>query len=131
MQMLAGGAILAVVSGASGELSSFSVAAVSLESWLGLAYLVVFGSLIAFTSYMWLLRNAPTTLVGTYAYVNPFVAVLLGTVVLGEPLGWRTLVGGGIVIAAVALIVRAPRPKPEPEATPEARRPAAVAARGG
>jgi drug/metabolite transporter (DMT)-like permease len=131
MQMLAGGAILAVVSGASGELSSFSVGAVSLESWLGLAYLVVFGSLIAFTSYMWLLRNAPTTLVGTYAYVNPFVAVLLGTVVLGEPLGWRTLVGGGIVIAAVALIVRAPRTKPEPAATPEAGRPAAVAARGG
>ena len=51
----------------------------------------------------------PTTLVGTYAYVNPFVAVLLGTLVLGEPLGWRTLVGGGIVIAAVALIVRAPK----------------------
>ena len=130
MQMLAGGAILAVVSGASGELSSFSVGAVSLESWLGLAYLVVFGSLIAFTSYMWLLRNAPTTLVGTYAYVNPFVAVLLGTVVLGEPLGWRTLVGGGIVIAAVALIVRAPRPKPEQSAA-QAGQPAAVAARGG
>jgi drug/metabolite transporter (DMT)-like permease len=130
MQMLAGGAILAVVSGASGELSSFSVGAVSLESSLGLAYLVVFGSLIAFTSYMWLLRNAPTTLVGTYAYVNPFVAVLLGTVVLGEPLGWRTLVGGGIVIAAVALIVRAPRPKPEQSAAP-AGQPAAVAARGG
>jgi drug/metabolite transporter (DMT)-like permease len=131
MQMLAGGAILAVVSGASGELSSFSVGAVSLESWLGLAYLVVFGSLIAFTSYMWLLRNAPTTLVGTYAYVNPFVAVLLGTVVLGEPLGWRTLVGGAIVISAVDLIVRAPRQKPEPKPADEARRPAAVAARGG
>jgi len=131
MQMLAGGAILAVVSAASGELTSFSVGAVSLESWLGLAYLVVFGSLIAFTSYMWLLRNAPTTLVGTYAYVNPFVAVLLGTLVLSEPLGWRTLVGGGIVIAAVALIVRAPRPKPEPEHVVEAGRPAAVAARGG
>jgi drug/metabolite transporter (DMT)-like permease len=130
MQMLAGGAILAVVSGASGELSSFSVEAVSLESWLGLAYLIVFGSLIAFTSYMWLLRNAPTTLVGTYAYVNPFVAVLLGTVVLGEPLGWRTLVGGAIVIAAVALIVRAPRRKPEQSAV-QAGQPAAVAARGG
>lgn len=130
MQMLAGGLILTVVSGASGELSSFSVGQVSLESWLGLAYLVVFGSLIAFTSYMWLLRNVPTTLVGTYAYVNPFVAVLLGTVVLGEPLGWRTLVGGAIVIAAVALIVRAPKPQPELESTVEAGRPAAVAARG-
>ena len=101
---------------------------VSLESWLGLAYLVVAGSLIAFTAYMWLLRNAPTALVGTYAYVNPFVAVLLGTVVLGEPLGWRTLVGGGIVLAAVALIVRAPRPHSPVELEPG---PAAAPARGG
>jgi drug/metabolite transporter (DMT)-like permease len=81
---------------------------------------------------MWLLRNAPTTLVGTYAYVNPFVAVLLGTVVLGEPFGWRMLVGGGIVLAAVALIVRRPRAKPMPEPDPRVEgRPAAVAARGG
>ena len=58
---------------------------------------------------MWLLRNAPTSLVGTYAYVNPVVAVLLGTLVLGEPLGWRTIVGGGIILGAVALIVRAPK----------------------
>jgi len=82
----------------------------------------------SFTTYMWLLRNAPTSLVGTYAYVNPFVAVLLGTLILGEPLGWRTLVGGGIVIAAVAMIVRAPRPAPAPQVEP---RPAAVPARGG
>jgi drug/metabolite transporter (DMT)-like permease len=127
MQMLAGGALLTVVSAAGGELGEVHPGQTSLESWLGLAYLVVAGSLLAFTAYMWLLRNAPTDLVGTYAYVNPFVAVLLGTVVLGEPLGWRTLVGGAIVIAAVALIVRAPRPGPEPavEATP-----AAVPARG-
>ena len=128
MQMLAGGVVLAVVSAASGELTSVHPSKVSLESWLGLAYLVVVGSLVAFTTYMWLLRNAPTTLVGTYAYVNPFVAVLLGTLVLGEPLGWRTLVGGGIVIAAVAMIVRAPRPAPAPAVEP---RPAAVPARGG
>jgi drug/metabolite transporter (DMT)-like permease len=81
---------------------------------------------------MWLLRTAPTALVGTYAYVNPFVAVLLGTLVLGEPLGWRTLVGGGVVIAAVALIVRAPRPMPQPDSEPALEaRPAAAAARGG
>jgi drug/metabolite transporter (DMT)-like permease len=127
MQMLAGGALLTVVSAVSGELGEVHPAQISLESWLGLAYLVAAGSLLAFTAYMWLLRNAPTDLVGTYAYVNPFVAVLLGTVVLGEPLGWRTLVGGAIVIAAVALIVRAPRPAPEPAV--EAR-PAAVPARG-
>jgi drug/metabolite transporter (DMT)-like permease len=127
MQMLAGGIVLVAVSAGSGELSDVHPGRVSLASWFGLAYLVVAGSLIAFTSYMWLLRNAPTTLVGTYAYVNPFVAVLLGTLVLGEPLGWRTLVGGGIVIAAVALIVRVPRRKPGPAVQAA---PAAVAVRG-
>jgi drug/metabolite transporter (DMT)-like permease len=76
---------------------------------------------------MWLLRAAPTSLVGTYAYVNPVVAVLLGTVLLGEPLTWRTLVGGGIIVASVALIVRAPRPSPQAAVEP---RPAAVAVRG-
>ena len=75
-----------------------------------LAYLIVAGSLVAFTAYMWLLRNAPTSLVATYAYVNPVVAVLLGLLVLGEPLGWRTIVGGGMILGAVALIVRAPKP---------------------
>ena len=128
MQMLAGGIILVVVSAVSGELTRVHPGQVSLESWLGLAYLVVAGSLVAFTTYMWLLRNAPTALVGTYAYVNPFVAVLLGTLVLGEPLGWRTLVGGGIVIAAVAMIVRAPRPAPASQVEP---RPVALPARSG
>jgi drug/metabolite transporter (DMT)-like permease len=126
MQMTAGGLILAVVSVASGEVSGFHVSNVSLESWLGLAYLVVAGSLVAFTAYMWLLRAAPTSLVGTYAYVNPVVAVLLGAFVLGEPLTWRTLVGGGIILAAVALIVRAPKPQ---TALARGRRPAAAVAR--
>jgi drug/metabolite transporter (DMT)-like permease len=113
MQMLTAGVMLAVVSAVAGE--SVHPGRVSLESWLGLAYLVVFGSLLAFTAYMWLLRNAPTSLVGTYAYVNPVVAVLLGTLFLGEGLGWRTLVGGGIILGAVALIVRAPKPPPVPQ----------------
>jgi drug/metabolite transporter (DMT)-like permease len=128
MQMLAGGLVLIVVAAVTGEFGEVHPAQISLESWLGLVYLVFAGSLLAFTAYMWLLRNAPTALVGTYAYVNPFVAVLLGTLILGEPLGWRTVVGGGVVVAAVALIVRAPRAKPRPAV--EAR-PAAVAARGG
>jgi drug/metabolite transporter (DMT)-like permease len=59
-----------------------------------------------------------TSLVGTYAYVNPVVAVLLGTVFLGEPLGWRTLIGGTVIVASVALIVRTPKRKEEPEAEP-------------
>lgn len=127
MQMLAGGILLAIVAAVSGEFGQVEPGSISLESWLGLAYLVVAGSLLGFTAYMWLLRAAPTSLVGTYAYVNPVVAVLLGTVILGEPFTWRTLVGGGIIVASVALIVRAPKPKPGPAV--EAR-PAAVAARG-
>jgi drug/metabolite transporter (DMT)-like permease len=127
MQMTSGGLILAVVSAVSGELNGFHPAAVSLESWLGLAYLVVAGSLVAYTAYMWLLRAAPTSLVGTYAYVNPVVAVLLGTVVLGEPLTWRTFVGGGIILTSVALIVRAPKPKPAARTADP--RPAAAMAR--
>jgi drug/metabolite transporter (DMT)-like permease len=127
MQMLAGGLMLTVVGAASGELGRVHPAAISLESWLGLAYLVVAGSLLGFTAYMWLLRAAPTSLVGTYAYVNPVVAVLLGTLLLGEPLTWRTLLGGGIILASVALIVRAPRPRAHSAVEP---RPAAVAVRG-
>jgi drug/metabolite transporter (DMT)-like permease len=127
MQMLAGSLMLTVVAAVSGELGRVHPGAISLESWLGLAYLVAVGSLLGFTAYMWLLRAAPTSLVGTYAYVNPVVAVLLGTVLLGEPLTWRTLVGGGIIIASVALIVRTPRRGPR---TAVESRPAAVAVRG-
>jgi drug/metabolite transporter (DMT)-like permease len=127
MQMLAGGLILVVVAAVSGELGRVHPEAISLESWLGFAYLVVVGSLLGFTTYMWLLRAAPTSLVATYAYVNPVVAVLLGTALLGEPLTWRTLVGGGIIVASVALIVRTPRRSRGRTAEP---RPAAVAVRG-
>jgi uncharacterized membrane protein len=127
MQMLAGGLMLTVVAAVSGELGRVHPSAISLESWLGLAYLVGVGSLLGFTAYMWLLRVAPTSLVGTYAYVNPVVAVLLGTLVLGESLTWRTLVGGGIIVASVALIVRAPKRSPRGFVEP---RPAAVAVRG-
>lgn len=126
MQMLAGGLLLTVVAAAGGELGRVHPGSISLESWLGLAYLVGAGSLLGFTAYMWLLRAAPTSLVGTYAYVNPVVAVLLGTVLLGEPLGWRTLIGGGIIVASVALIVRAPKPSRAPAVEP---RPTAAAAR--
>jgi drug/metabolite transporter (DMT)-like permease len=129
MQMTAGGLILTAVSAASGVLSDFDPASVSLESWLGLAYLVVAGSLVGYTAYMWLLRAAPTSLVGTYAYVNPIVAVLLGTLILGETLTWRTFVGGGIILASVALIVRAPRPESRPAARPAEHGAAAAVAR--
>jgi drug/metabolite transporter (DMT)-like permease len=128
MQMLAGGMTLTVVAAVSGELGDVHPASISLESWLGLAYLVGAGSLLGFTAYMWLLRAAPTSLVGTYAYVNPVVAVLLGTVVLGEPLTWRTLAGGAIIVASVALIVRAPKRRDDNAIEP---RPTALAAARG
>jgi drug/metabolite transporter (DMT)-like permease len=127
MQMLAGGLMLTVIAAASGELGRVDPGSISLESWLGLAYLIGAGSLLGFTAYMWLLRAAPTSLVGTYAYVNPVVAVLLGTVLLGEPLSWRTLGGGGIIVASVALIVRAPKRAAKPGVEGQ---PAVAAARG-
>jgi drug/metabolite transporter (DMT)-like permease len=124
MQMIAGGVMLLPVAAVTGELNDFHPAAVSLESWLGLAYLIVAGSIVAYSSYTWLLREVPISIAGTYAYVNPVVAVLLGTLVLGEPLAWPTLAGGGIILASVALIVSAPRRRAVAEP-----RPAAVAAR--
>lgn len=107
MQMLCGGALLAVAGVAAGELGEIRPAEVSSRSVVGLLYLIVFGSIVAFSAYVWLLRNAATSLVATYAYVNPVVAVFLGWLVLDEAISARTLVAGGIVLAAVALIVSA------------------------
>jgi drug/metabolite transporter (DMT)-like permease len=111
MQMLAGGMLLGLVGLARGELGQFDPAAVSIESVLGLAYLIVFGSLVAFSAYIWLLRVTRTTLVSTYAYVNPIVAVFLGWGVLSEPISLQTLIAGMIIVVAVALIVSARRTK--------------------
>jgi drug/metabolite transporter (DMT)-like permease len=80
-----------------------------LDAWLGWAYLVVFGSLVAFTSYVWLLSVAPISLVATYAYVNPVVAVFLGWLILSEPVTLAILAGGAVVVAAVAVVVAAER----------------------
>ncbi|MFF3109769.1 EamA family transporter [Kitasatospora sp. NPDC057904] len=108
-QMLAGGLGDLLVGLVRGEAHGLDVAAVSGRSWFALAYLVLFGSLLAFTAYAWLLRNAPLTLVSTYAYVNPVVAVLLGWLILSEPLTGPTLAGGAIVVAGVCLVVSASR----------------------
>ncbi|MFL6129287.1 MAG: EamA family transporter [Mycobacteriales bacterium] len=107
IEMLAGGAALLVAAAGHGELAGFSVAEVSGKSWLALGYLVVFGSLVAFTAYVWLLGNAPVSLVSTYAYVNPAVAVLLGVLLAGERLTGATLAGGLVVLAAIAVVVTA------------------------
>jgi drug/metabolite transporter (DMT)-like permease len=107
IEMLAGGAVLLVVATGRGELSGFDVTAVPGRSWFALAYLIVFGSLLAFTAYVWLLGNAPVSLVSTYAYVNPAVAVLLGVLIAGESLTGSALAGGLVVLAAVAVVVTA------------------------
>ncbi|MFE9928913.1 EamA family transporter [Streptomyces sp. NPDC005533] len=110
-QMLAGGAGGVVVGLVRGEQHGLDPAAFSTASWLGLGYLVLFGSLVGFTSYVWLLRAAPLSLVATYAYVNPVVAVALGALILGEALTWPIVVGGAIVVAAVGVIVSTERRK--------------------
>lgn len=104
MQMLCGGALLLVVGTLAGEPAAFDPARVSRASVLALLYLIVFGSLVAFTAYSWLLRNAPVSLVATYAYVNPIVAVLLGWAIRGEPVTTRMLVAGGAIVMSVLLI---------------------------
>ena len=102
-QMLGGGACLAIVGFGAGELSRIDLAGVSLRSWLALAYLVVFGSLVAFSCYAWLLRVSTPAKVSTYAYVNPAVAVALGTLA-GEPLHPRIFVAGTLIVAGVIAI---------------------------
>ncbi|MFD3324295.1 EamA family transporter [Streptomyces sp. NPDC058701] len=108
-QMLAGGVGGVVVGLLRGEHRGLDPDAFSTASWLALGYLVLFGSLIAFTAYVWLLQAAPLSLVGTYAYVNPVVAVALGALVLDEALTWPILLGGAIVVAAVGVIVSTER----------------------
>lgn len=105
MQMLFGSLTLAVMALITGELVGFDPAAISTTSAVAFVYLTVIGSLLAFSAYVWLLRVAPLPLVATYAYVNPAVAVVLGALVLGETLTPRGLLAGGIIVAAVAIIV--------------------------
>jgi len=103
-QMLAGGILLLLTAAMLGEFRGFHVHAVSASAWLALAYLIVAGSIVAFTAYVWLIHHESPTKVGTYAYVNPVVAVLLGYALGGEPLGARTIVGTFLVLVSVVVI---------------------------
>ncbi|MFP5225952.1 MAG: EamA family transporter [Actinomycetota bacterium] len=104
-QMLFGGLATLVVATLGGEWSELDLSAMSASSAYAWLYLVFAGSLIGYTAYVWLLRNAPTSVVGTYAYVNPVIAVSLGMVIRDERLAGQTLLGGAIVLASVAVIV--------------------------
>jgi drug/metabolite transporter (DMT)-like permease len=105
-QSLLGGLASLLAALVAGELGDIHPARWSTNSILGLAYLVTFGSLLAYTAYAWLLQNAPVSKVSTYAYVNPVIAVFLGWLFLSEPISATTIVGAGIIVASVALVLR-------------------------
>lgn len=104
MEMLCGSAGLYLVGALAGEWRLLDLAAISLRSWLALAYLVVFGSMMGFVAYIWLLRHASVSLAATYAYVNPLVAVVLGAWIGQEVLDLRTAVAALVIIGSVILI---------------------------
>jgi drug/metabolite transporter (DMT)-like permease len=117
IEMVVGGAGLLIVGSSIGERLDFG--AVTGRSWVALAYLILVGSLVGFTSYVWLLGNAPISLVATYAYVNPVVAVLLGVVILGEQVTAGMLAAGVVIVLGVALVVSTERRKPAAPPAPE------------
>ncbi len=105
-EMLAAGVVMSAVAGIRGEYGRLQLSEVSTKSWLSLVYLVVFGSLLAFSAYIWVFGNAPTSLVSTYAYVNPAVAVVLGVLLANESLTALELIGGAVILTAVVIVVR-------------------------
>jgi drug/metabolite transporter (DMT)-like permease len=127
MQMLTASAFLAVAGLIKGEAGGIHTDSFSTKPVLAFGYLVMVGSLVAFSAYAWLLKNVRISAVSTYAFVNPVVAVALGTVFLGEPIGWTTIVAGAAIVVAVVLIVtaRTPVPRPAAEQLPEPLRAAA------
>lgn len=109
---LAGGAMLLLLAGMTGEFAQFHTGAVSLRSALGLAYLISFGSVLAFSAYSWLLQHVPPTLVATHTFVNPVVAIFAGWMWAGEPLGGQLMLATAVIVAAVVLVQRGERSLP-------------------
>lgn len=113
MEMFTGGVLLALLAAATGEPSRFDPSGISMRSALAVLYLLIAGSLIGFTVYIWLVKHAAPAMVGTYAYVNPVVAVLLGWTIADEPITSRTLVAGVVILVSVAIITSAPSARSE------------------
>jgi len=111
MQMLAASAFLAVAGVAKGETRAIHADTFSTKPVIAFVYLVLVGSLIAFSAYAWLLKNVRVSVVSTYAFVNPVIAVALGTVFLNETIGWSTIAAGAAIVVAVVLIVTARVPR--------------------
>ncbi len=108
-EMLAGGLVLVLAGLVAGETSDLELGAISGRSWLALIYLILMGSVAAFSAYVWLLHHAPISLVATYAYVNPVIAVLLGALILSEPITAAILAGGAVIVFGVMLVVSSER----------------------
>jgi drug/metabolite transporter (DMT)-like permease len=118
LQMLCGGAVMTAVAVPAGEPWALHLGDISADSWLAFAFLVFIGSIVAFTAYAWLLRNVPISTVATYAYVNPVIAVVLGAVILSEPVSAAMLGGMAIVVASVAYTMRIEGTERAPQAQP-------------
>lgn len=120
IQMLAGGIFLTLTAAVLGEFRGFHIQSVSPAAWLSLTYLIVAGSIVGFTAYVWLIHHESPTKVGTYAYVNPVVAVLVGYFLGGEAIGPRTIVGTVFVLISVIVITTTPKPRQVIETLPQA-----------
>ena len=107
--LVCGAALLLVAAGIAGEFQEIERTVISWKSFLGLAYLIVFGSIIAFTSYTWLLQRCPPALVATHTYANPLVAILLGWLVASEPLTIRVVMASAVILAAIVLVRKGER----------------------
>jgi drug/metabolite transporter (DMT)-like permease len=109
MQSLAGAAALWIAAVVSGEFGALHFSAVTLRSWLALMYLIVFGSGIGFTAYLYILKKSTAAKVATYGFVNPVVALFLGWLLAAEPVTIRTAIAAAIILTAVILVITAPR----------------------
>jgi drug/metabolite transporter (DMT)-like permease len=114
MQSLAGGVALWIAGFISGETSALHLGAISLRSWIALAYLIVFGSMLGFTAYIYILKKSTATRVATYAFVNPIVALFLGWLFVGEAITLRTLAAAAVILTAVLLVISTPHPAVSP-----------------
>jgi len=114
MQSLTGGVILLIAGLFTGEFRGAHLGAISMRSWLALGYLIVFGSGIGFTAYIYILQKSTAARVATYAFVNPVVALFLGWLILGETITLRTVIAAAVILTAVILVITAPHRAPAP-----------------
>jgi len=118
MQSFAGGVILLIAGLFAGEFHALYFGAISLRSWLALAYLIVFGSGIGFSAYIYILHKSTAARVATYAFVNPVVALFLGWLIVGETITQRTVMAAAVILTAVILVITAPHPAPVTDPVP-------------